>query len=246
MRLRTLCTLMLAVTTTSCGAQTITPLPTASLTISTPSSTVGNTTIGHALPIAPLPTGTPEVGGSRPGVAWTPIADDGIEIVRVIPSGVESDLYQAFRARYISAPSVRTWQNLRADADVKLVKGAADNGIGIGCLSSDSNTMFAFLINDSGWAIEEFNGPDDTGLQPPTIASGTTSALLTTSGATNHLSVVCSQSSPGTQLMYAINRTPVANVTVSASAQYWAPAIAQCSCDGPTVADFTNMSDAAF
>lgn len=201
--------------------------------------------LGISQPPTPLPTGIIEAGTATNPIVWASQPSDGVETDTAIAGGVEVDLSQPYRQRYLTFPSVREWQNLRVDGDVRLTGGNSSNEVGLGCLSSDGSLEYSFLVSaPAHWAIVEFTGPDAIG-SSPTIAAGDDATVGRPNGG-DHLSIACAQSGGGTRLLFAVNDTPVASVLVRRQAPFWGPAVSLCSCSGPDTARFVNLDTRAY
>jgi hypothetical protein len=220
-----------------------TPTPT-SEPAATPTPSTEPATDGGIIARTPstLPTGQEKFGPSSRAVPWTAVADNGSASVAVVPGGVTFTLDSAGVYNWLTAP-VSTWyQNTRVSGDVRFVAGANNNGIGLGCQSDDGTVVYAFFIHaDQTWAIEKQGSA-----HPSTLASGVSTAIqpVTT---VNHLALTCSSSTPSAVvLMFAINGTPVADLTAPSEAKGWSPTANLCSCSGADTGQFTSVAQAAW
>ena len=195
-------------------------------------------------PPSALPTGQEKFGPSSRPVPWTALADNGSASVAVVPGGVTFTLDKGGVYNWLNAP-VSTWyQNTRVAGDVRFVSGANNNGIGLGCASDDGTVVYAFFIHaDQTWAIEK---QGSAVLYPSTLASGVSTAIGPVTK-TNHLALICSSSTPSAVvLMFAINGTPVADLTAPSEAKGWSPTANLCSCSGADTGQFTSVAQAAW
>jgi hypothetical protein len=164
--------------------------------------------------------------------------------VAVIPDGVAFTLDTPGVYNWLNAPVTTWYQNTRVGGDVRFVTGANNNGIGIGCRSDDGTVIYAFFIHaDQTWTIEK----QGTSMPyPATLASGVSTAILAVA-TVNHLAVTCSSSTPSAAVLgFAINGTPVADLTAPSAASGWSPTVNLCSCGGADTARFTAVSQAAW
>jgi hypothetical protein len=172
------------------------------------------------------------------------VADNGSASAAVVPGGVSFTLDNGGVYNWLNAP-VSTWyQNTGVAGDVRFVSGAHNNGIGLGCQSDDGTIVYAFFIHaDQTWAIEK---QGSAVLYPSTLASGVSAAIRPVTTA-NHLALTCSSSTPSAVvLMFAINGTPVADLTAPSEAKGWSPTANLCSCSGADTAQFTSVAQAAW
>ncbi len=240
---RLLAAVILASFLVACGPTRATP-PTSATAPPSPAGRGG--LVLRQGPLVALPQGRLVAGAAGNPIAWHPEAAAGVDTVTVIPEGVEFNLYQAHRVQYVGVPRVESWTNVLVDADVRFQSGTTDGAAGVGCLSDDLSEVFAFLVSTNGtWSIQEFNGPQYTGSTAPIIVHGSSAAIRASEA--NHLSVVCAQISPQvTQLGYAVNETPIANIYVRSKASHWVGALTQAAYNVGVIADYTKLADSTF
>jgi hypothetical protein len=192
------------------------------------------------LPASVIRLGTPIEGGPAGPITWTPMSLPGDTTVGPVSGGVTMDIATSHEADYASVPLwVRPGPTMPLSADVEIIQGATSNGIGLGCSSPDRTQQVAFFIHRSGqWDVELFLDHSTV-----LIDAGTTSVIDATGP--NQLAVDCAPAVgvPGsTDLAMEINGTPVVHDVARFVAASWLPTIQMCSCDGPAVGAFTDVT----
>lgn len=194
----------------------------------------------------PLPAGRIESGTASNPILSSSQPSNGVETDTAATGGIEVDLTAPYRQRYGTFPAVREWENLRVDGDVVLTDGSSTNQVGLGCVSAEGSLEYSFLVSaPARRAIMEVTGPDAVGSSPTIAAAAAAAAVVAAPNRGDSLSIACAQSDGGTQLLVAVNGTPVASVLVHCQASFWGPTVSLCSCFGPGTARFVKLDTRA-
>ena len=159
--------------------------------------------------------------------------------------GVQLTLSEAGYDEWAPAPVADGYVKTRVDGDVKLVSGQGLDGVGLGCENADGSLQFLFLLRPGQqWSLETTLPAAGVGIQ--VLASGTNASILPPLHG-NLVSAVCATQAGSTDLMLAVNGTPVANFSVDdvQPGVGWVPLIIQCSCGGVDTGQFTYGEQSA-
>jgi len=192
------------------------------------------------LPATQIQLGTPIDGGAAIPIIWSLRNQEFDTTIAPAPNGVTVAISSSHHTEWASVPvTIPGGPYMPLSADVAVVSGATSNGIGLGCIAPDLNRQFAFMIHNTGqWEVELFIGD-----RTARVDSGDSSSIHSTGA--NKMTVQCSPAIgvPGsTSVELEVNGTPIMHDIVKLAAPSWTPTIQMCSCGGPAVGAFSNIT----
>ncbi len=192
----------------------------------------------------PLPTESLIMGPGGQPIEWAGRPSDGVYSLAAVPDGVDMTFQEAGYDDWAGAPVTGTYATTEVAGTVQFLSGTTEDNIGLGCMAADGGSQIGFRVEQGAiWSFIYFP-PGDGRLEP--LVSGTNQAILPTTSK-NEVEVSCAPgpSSGSTHVMAAVNGVPVANYDIGVPDPGWGPAIDQCSCEGVSTGEFTQLAQYA-